>query len=112
MLRGLEGSIVTQKKCRRHYGFHLGLEYNPDIHMGYDKSTRHVWYCPFTDKQWLSGFIAWKINKVRIYESHSPMSVSSFMNSMLKSPAFPRATSSTTKQSSSTKSPSPSQQTG
>ncbi|KAL7947533.1 actin-like ATPase domain-containing protein [Trichoderma barbatum] len=43
VLRGLEGSIVTEKKCRRHYGHSLSKAYNPSLHSNFDHDTRYVW---------------------------------------------------------------------
>lgn len=64
VLRGLEGSIVRQKKCRRHYGHTLSNEYIPSIHTDFDKEKRKVWMDNIKGTEYLSGFMFWKVNKV------------------------------------------------
>lgn len=64
VLRGLEGSIVHKKKCRRHYGHGLSNVYDPILHSGYDTTKRHVWTHFKTGRKRLSGFMRWQIGKV------------------------------------------------
>ncbi|KAF1995081.1 hsp70-like protein [Amniculicola lignicola CBS 123094] len=64
VLRGLEGSIVDIKKCRRHYGHTLSKEYEPSIHYNFDENKRHLWKNTFDkNKQMLSGFMYWEMEK-------------------------------------------------
>ena len=63
VLRGIEGSITTEKKCRRHYGYMSARPYDPNVHK-YDKSQRYVWYDIFQRRDYLSGFMKWKVAKV------------------------------------------------
>ncbi|KAL7934660.1 actin-like ATPase domain-containing protein [Trichoderma chlorosporum] len=42
VLRGLEGCIVREKKCRKHYGHALSLVYDPLLHSNYDCNKRKV----------------------------------------------------------------------
>ncbi|KAL7790952.1 actin-like ATPase domain-containing protein [Trichoderma ceciliae] len=63
VLRGLEGSIVRQKKCRRHYGHTLSKEYIPSIHTDFDKKKRKVWMDHVQNAKYLSGFMFWEVDK-------------------------------------------------
>ncbi|CAG9983343.1 unnamed protein product [Clonostachys byssicola] len=63
VLRGLEGSIVKEKKCRRHYGYSIGQRYYPTLHAGYDKAKRFTYYSKFNRADYLSGFMNWSIGK-------------------------------------------------
>ncbi|KAK1465439.1 hypothetical protein CCUS01_07556 [Colletotrichum cuscutae] len=64
VLRGVEGSITTEKRCRRHYGHMLSLEYCPEKHKGYDASKRRVYIDPFDRLTYLTGFMVWVIGKI------------------------------------------------
>lgn len=64
VLRGLEGSAVTVKKCRRHYGHVLSHDYDPLKDKHFNKTKRHLWLDHFTGKQKLSGFMHWEMGKV------------------------------------------------
>lgn len=64
VLRGLEGSIVRQKKCRRHYGYVASLEYDPYAHAGFDAQKRYVWTEQITNVEYLTGFMQWEVYKV------------------------------------------------
>lgn len=66
VLRGLEGSIVQKKKCRRHYGHTLSEPYNRILHQGYDTTKRRLWTDHTTGVENLSGFMFWKIGKVSL----------------------------------------------
>ncbi|KAM3433684.1 hypothetical protein MY4824_005810 [Beauveria thailandica] len=63
VLRGLEGSIVREKKCRRHYGTELVRRFVPTSHGNYDRSKRLVFTDVFDGCEYLSGFIHWQISK-------------------------------------------------
>ncbi|KAH8715147.1 Heat shock protein 12B [Beauveria bassiana] len=63
VLRGLEGSIVREKKCRRHYGTELGQRYIPAQHENYDRSKRRVYIHAFYNHEYLDGFLDWQISK-------------------------------------------------
>ncbi|KAK8143159.1 hypothetical protein G3M48_007622 [Beauveria asiatica] len=63
VLRGLEGSIVREKKCRRHYGTMFAHKYDPVEHGNYDRSKRRVYTDPFYHDERLTGFIDWQISK-------------------------------------------------
>ncbi|KAM0670580.1 hypothetical protein MY8738_000775 [Beauveria namnaoensis] len=63
VLRGLEGSIVREKKCRRHYGSEFSHVYVPARHENYDRNKRRVYHRPFANRKYLTGFIGWQINK-------------------------------------------------
>ncbi|KAM3557081.1 hypothetical protein ARSEF4850_005239 [Beauveria asiatica] len=63
VLRGLEGSIVREKKCRRHYGTELAYEFVPAQDKNYDRSKRQVFTDIFDGCEYLSGFIHWQISK-------------------------------------------------
>jgi hypothetical protein len=60
----VEGSISTQKKCRRHYGHTLSMEYDPAKHFNFDENRRHLWTDKWAKEQYLSGFMLWEIGKV------------------------------------------------
>ncbi|KAM3510631.1 hypothetical protein MY11210_005716 [Beauveria gryllotalpidicola] len=63
VLRGLEGSIVREKKCRRHYGTMMSHEYDPAQHCNYDRSKRYLYTDLFDGCKYLTGFIDWQISK-------------------------------------------------
>ncbi|OAA77585.1 Hsp70 family protein [Akanthomyces lecanii RCEF 1005] len=63
VLRGLEGCIVREKKCRRHYGFELCHVYVPAKHSNYDRSKRHVYTDKFDGLDYLTGFVQWQMDK-------------------------------------------------
>ncbi|KAM3500197.1 hypothetical protein MY10362_006621 [Beauveria mimosiformis] len=63
VLRGLEGSIVWEKKCRRHYGTEFNHIYNPTEYSDYDRSKRRVFTNAFNECKRLTGFINWQISK-------------------------------------------------
>ncbi|KAL7802898.1 actin-like ATPase domain-containing protein [Trichoderma afarasin] len=63
VLRGLEGSIVRQKKCRRHYGYALSHDYIPSSHAGFDAQKRYVWTDQFQNAEKLTGFMHWEVGK-------------------------------------------------
>lgn len=75
VLRGLEGSIVRQKKCRRHYGFVASLEYDPSAHAGFDEQKRFVWTEQVTNVEYLTGFMQWDVGKVSNIDSLSTSSL-------------------------------------
>ncbi|ATY64025.1 Hsp70 family [Cordyceps militaris] len=60
VLRGLEGSIVRERKCRRHYGVKIGKRYK---NQPYDKSKRSTYIDRFDGTQHLTGFLDWQISK-------------------------------------------------
>ncbi len=64
VLRGLEGSIVPVKKCRRHYGHTLARLYDPELHWNYDANKRRTWKHKWDGLLRLDGFMFWEINKV------------------------------------------------
>ncbi|KAH0528137.1 hypothetical protein TsFJ059_003035 [Trichoderma semiorbis] len=63
VLRGLEGSIVRQKKCRRHYGYSLSRTYIPSIHADFDAQKRYIWMDQFKNEESLTGFMEWNVGK-------------------------------------------------
>ncbi|KAJ3492701.1 hypothetical protein NLG97_g5203 [Lecanicillium saksenae] len=63
VLRGLEGSIVREKKCRRHYGIGISRRYDPVTYPNYDTTKRSVWFDPFQRQEQLTGFMNWAIEK-------------------------------------------------
>ncbi|KKP05800.1 hypothetical protein THAR02_02084 [Trichoderma harzianum] len=79
VLRGLEGSIVRQKKCRRHYGYVSSLEYDPSAHAGFDAQKRYVWTEQITNVEYLTGFMQWEVYKGELidYETEINSSFSS-----------------------------------
>lgn len=64
VLRGLEGSIVPVKKCRRHYGHTLARIYDPEKDWNYDANKRRTWKHRWDGLMRLDGFMFWEINKV------------------------------------------------
>ncbi|KAL7953298.1 hypothetical protein V8C34DRAFT_321277 [Trichoderma compactum] len=63
VFRGLEGSIVRQKKCRRHYGHNMSYVYMPSIHAHFDTQKRWVWMDHIRNKEYLTGFMHWDVGK-------------------------------------------------
>lgn len=66
VLRGLEGCIVRERKCRRHYGCTVSLPYIPQLHGRYRTETRRVWRDPFKKADYLNGFMDWQISKASL----------------------------------------------
>jgi hypothetical protein len=64
VLRGLEGSIVPFKLCRRHYGHEMSKTYNPLTDWNYDANKRTLWTDAFDGKEMLSGAMVWEMAKV------------------------------------------------
>lgn len=66
VLRGIEGSISSEKKCRRHYGHAVSHPYDPLLDASFDRDTRWVWKYMFDPerRQFLTGYMSWKIHKV------------------------------------------------
>ncbi|VUC31051.1 unnamed protein product [Clonostachys rosea] len=69
VLRGLEGSIVKEKKCRRHYGYAHSRRYSPSTHAGYDRLKRFTHYNIFDQADYLSGFMSWSMGKGTVIHS-------------------------------------------
>lgn len=64
VLRGLEGSIITERKCRRHYGFEIAQYYDPVRDKGYDSMKRTIFVSAVTGDKYLTGGVTWLIGKV------------------------------------------------
>lgn len=67
VLRGLEESVVRQRKSRNHYGIQLKYLYNEDKHRDIAKDGYHVHLKKdkITGELYLNGFMEWKFPKVR-----------------------------------------------
>ncbi|TLD31277.1 hypothetical protein PspLS_02168 [Pyricularia sp. CBS 133598] len=63
VIRGLEGEIVKQRKCRRHYGIEFARPYKHQYDKGYNRSLRRTYMDHFQGKRILTGFLAWKVDK-------------------------------------------------
>ncbi|EHA52891.1 hypothetical protein MGG_05163 [Pyricularia oryzae 70-15] len=63
VIRGLEGEIVKQRKCRRHYGVSFSHPYECSHHNGFNTSLRRTYMSLFTGKEYLTGFLTWKVDK-------------------------------------------------
>ncbi|KAF8857613.1 hsp70-like protein [Acephala macrosclerotiorum] len=63
VLRGLEGSIVETKFCRRHYGHSMSKEYDPATDFNYDANKRYLWTDEFDGRKMLSGVMIWEMAK-------------------------------------------------
>ncbi|OCL13732.1 hsp70-like protein [Glonium stellatum] len=63
VLRGLEGSIVEKKFCRRHYGHSLSKKYDPLTDSKYNATKRRVWTDSFREQEMLSGYMCWEMAK-------------------------------------------------
>lgn len=59
-LRGLEGAIVTNRRCRRHYGTSLAWPFRE----GLEVHDSRVYFDPLTEKLWRKGWMSWSIKKV------------------------------------------------
>jgi len=60
-LRGLEGLRPMTRRCRRHYGFTLGLTFRYGI-----DSEAHSYIDSFTNEKMVRGIMKWMIAKVRL----------------------------------------------
>lgn len=58
-LRGLEGAIVTNRRCRRHYGTSLAWPFRE----GLEVHDSRVYFDPLTEKLWRKGWMSWSIKK-------------------------------------------------
>ncbi|EWG55683.1 hypothetical protein FVEG_17568 [Fusarium verticillioides 7600] len=76
VLRGVEGSMVRQKKCRRHYGHSISRTYDPAVHYNFDENKRRLWNDPWTKEQNLSGFMDWEIAKGALLDDDTEISTS------------------------------------
>ncbi|KAG4261638.1 hypothetical protein FPRO04_13137 [Fusarium proliferatum] len=76
VLRGVEGSMVRQKKCRRHYGHSISRTYDPAVHFNFDENKRRLWNDPWTKEQNLSGFMDWEIAKGALLDDDTEISTS------------------------------------
>jgi len=74
VLRGVEGSITTQKKCRRHYGHTLGKEYDAALHFNFDENKRRLWKDKWINEQYLSGFMFWEIGNGHVLNEDTEIS--------------------------------------
>ncbi|TLS30837.1 hypothetical protein PpBr36_03535 [Pyricularia pennisetigena] len=63
VIRGIEGEVVKQRKCRRHYGFAVARPFRKIEHEGYDRSLRSICTNHYSDVAFLSGFLIWKVDK-------------------------------------------------
>ena len=59
-LRGLEGAIVTKRRCRRHYGSVFALPFKA----GVEPKDARVYYDPMDGIHYRNGWMSWPINKV------------------------------------------------
>ncbi|KAH6606450.1 actin-like ATPase domain-containing protein [Trichoderma cornu-damae] len=80
VLRGLEGSIVRQKKCRRHYGHTISNVYKPFIHTNFDKEKRKVWMDHVHNVEYLSGFMLWEVGKGDLINHETEINSNFFTN--------------------------------
>ncbi|KAL7805233.1 actin-like ATPase domain-containing protein [Trichoderma aethiopicum] len=71
VLRGLEGDIVRQKKCRRHYGHSMSLPYSPTIHAQFDTKKRYVWTDHVKGEELLTGFMFWEVSKSSLIDENT-----------------------------------------
>jgi len=69
VLRGLEGSLVDKKSCRRYYGHSMCKKYNPLTDWNYNANTRYRWNDPFTGEEMLTGYMFWEISKGDVIDS-------------------------------------------
>ncbi|KAJ0131460.1 Secondary metabolism regulator laeA [Fusarium oxysporum f. sp. albedinis] len=76
VLRGVEGSMSKQKKCRRHYGHTMSRAYDPAVHFNFDENKRRLWNDPWTKEQNLSGFMNWEIAKGALLDDDTEISTS------------------------------------
>ncbi|KAH7195423.1 hypothetical protein DER44DRAFT_704305 [Fusarium oxysporum] len=76
VLRGVEGSMSKQKKCRRHYGHTMSRTYDPAVHFNFDENKRRLWNDPWTKEQNLSGFMNWEIAKGALLDDDTEISTS------------------------------------
>ncbi|KAL6822786.1 actin-like ATPase domain-containing protein [Trichoderma sp. SZMC 28015] len=80
VLRGLEGSIVREKKCRKHYGHALAKVYNPSLHSNYNAQRRSIYKDVMDRVDRLTGFMFWQIPKGTLIDSKTEIN-SEFVNS-------------------------------
>lgn len=59
-LRGLEGAVVTKRRCRRHYGISVVQPFK----QGLEVHDSRVYFNPIRDKLYRRGWMQWSIKKV------------------------------------------------
>jgi hypothetical protein len=64
VLRGIEGAITTERRCRRHYGYECSELYDPLKYPNYDKTKRWEFKDAYSERHLLSGFMTWFVSKV------------------------------------------------
>ncbi|WAO95663.1 Hypothetical protein NCS54_01329700 [Fusarium falciforme] len=69
VLRGIEGAITTERRCRRHYGFLFSEVYDPQKYPNYDKAKRRVFKTHYSNRYKLSGFVKWFVAKNDILQA-------------------------------------------
>ncbi|KPM42135.1 hypothetical protein AK830_g4382 [Neonectria ditissima] len=74
VLRGIEGAITTERRCRRHYGYNSSELYDEVLHKSFDENTRYIFENPFEHELCLTGFMRWWIHKNDILTSDSSIS--------------------------------------
>ena len=70
VLRGIEGAITTERRCRRHYGYVESRLYSPQKYPSYDKTKRRVIKSHYSGDYALTGFLAWFVAKVSNFVAH------------------------------------------
>ncbi|KAJ4213220.1 hypothetical protein NW759_011064 [Fusarium solani] len=63
VLRGIEGAITTERRCRRHYGYECSELYDPLKYPNYDKTKRWEFKDAYSERHLLSGFMTWFVAK-------------------------------------------------
>ncbi|RSL72961.1 hypothetical protein CEP53_000914 [Fusarium sp. AF-6] len=75
VLRGIEGAVTTERRCRRHYGHRVAKEYDPQKYPNYDKTKRVVLQDRYSKKWMLTGFMDWFVSKNDILQAGWNVSV-------------------------------------
>ncbi|KAM0425881.1 hypothetical protein ACHAPT_008819 [Fusarium lateritium] len=69
VLRGIEGGITTEKRCRRYYGHRISYGYDQAKHGNYNRATRTVWRDHYRGRDMLDGFVDWFVSKNEVLDS-------------------------------------------
>ncbi|KAJ4317355.1 hypothetical protein N0V84_007412 [Fusarium piperis] len=63
VLRGIEGAITTERRCRRHYGYECSEIYDARKYPDYDPNKRPLFKTYYSERWMLGGFMHWLVAK-------------------------------------------------
>ncbi|KAI8712540.1 hypothetical protein NCS52_01352400 [Fusarium sp. LHS14.1] len=76
VLRGIEGAVTTERRCRRHYGYSGWKPYDPSKYPYFNKKKRSVVKLCYSGRYRLSGFMVWFVAKNDVLQDDWSVSAS------------------------------------